>query len=119
MNPANPLGSYLDVLQVYFDQADFIGFRQQLNASDAGELCEGSQYAQLVVDHLTHPVARSHQQGHHRLPVLELKGGEKSWRTQRERQYVKLCSSKSLHKKRIHLVPFKHKSLDQSGRFQV
>lgn len=64
--------SYLDVLQVYFDQADLVRFGQQLDARDAAELCEGGQDAQLVVDHLTHPIARPHQQGHHRLPVLEL-----------------------------------------------
>lgn len=68
--------SYLDVLQVYFDQADLVGFRQQLDACDAGELCEGGQDAQFVVDHLTHPIARPYQQGHHGFPVLELKGGE-------------------------------------------
>lgn len=64
--------SYLDVLQVYFDQADLVGFGQQLDARDAAELREGGQDAQLVVDHLTHPVARPNQQRHHRLPVLEL-----------------------------------------------
>lgn len=67
--------SYLDVLQVYFDQADLVGFGQQLDACNAGELCESGEDAQFVVDHLTNPVARPHQQGHHRLPVLELKGG--------------------------------------------
>lgn len=67
--------SYLDVLQVYFDQADLVRFRQQLNACDTAELCEGGEDAQFVVDHLTHPVTCPHQQGHHRLPVLELKSG--------------------------------------------
>lgn len=66
---------YLNVLQVYFDQADLVGFRQQLDACDAGEICEGGQDAQFVVDHLTHPVACPHQQSHHGLPVLELEGG--------------------------------------------
>lgn len=69
--------SYLDVLQVDVDQADLVGLGQQLDARDAAELCEGGQDAQLVVDHLTHAIARSHQQGHHRLPVLELKGVRK------------------------------------------
>lgn len=64
--------SYLDVLQVYFDKADLVRFRQQLDACDAGELCEAGQDAQFVVDHLTHAVARPHQQRHHRLSVLEL-----------------------------------------------
>lgn len=57
--------SYLDILQVYFDQADLVRFRQQLNACDAAKLCEGGQDAQFVVDYLTHPVACPHQQGHH------------------------------------------------------
>lgn len=57
--------AYLDVLQVDFDKADLVRFRQKFDASDAAELCEGGQDAQLVVDHLTHAVARPHQQGHH------------------------------------------------------
>lgn len=68
------LQSHLDVLQVYFHQADLVRFRQQLDACDAGKLCEGGQDAQLVVDNLTHPVACPHQQSHHGLPVLELNG---------------------------------------------
>lgn len=83
--------SYLDVLQVYFDQADLVGFRQQLDACDAGELCEGGQNAQFVVDHLTHPVARPHQQGHHWLPVLKLECGEEQGKggwTERRRTIV-------------------------------
>lgn len=65
--------AYLDVLQVDFDKADLVRLRQKLNACDAAELCEGGQDAQFVVDDLTHPIACPHQQGHHRLPVLELK----------------------------------------------
>lgn len=52
--------SHLDVLQVYFDQADLFRFRQQLDACYAGEFCEGGHDAQLVVDDLTHPVPCSH-----------------------------------------------------------
>lgn len=66
--------SHLDVLHVDFDEADFVGFRQQLDACDAAELRQRGQDAQLVVDHLTHSVTRSDQQGHRRLPVLELSG---------------------------------------------
>lgn len=55
-----PFRSHLDVLQVYFDQADLFRFRQQLDACYAGEFCEGGQDAQLVVDDLTHPVPCSH-----------------------------------------------------------
>lgn len=64
--------SYLNVLQVYFDQADLVRLGQQLDACDAAELGEGGQDAELVVDHLAHPIPGPHQQGHHRLPVLEL-----------------------------------------------
>lgn len=68
--------SHLNILQVYFDQADFLRFRHQLDPCDAGELRERGQYAQLVVDYLAHAVACPHQQGDRRLPVLELKVGE-------------------------------------------
>lgn len=73
--------SYLDVLQVYFDQADPVRFRQKLNACDTAELGEGGQDAQLMVDNLTHTVACPHQQGHHGLPVLELNVVRKSGET--------------------------------------
>lgn len=57
--------AHLDVLKVDFDEADLVRFRQKFDASDAAELCKGGQDAQLVVDHLTHAIARPHQQGHH------------------------------------------------------
>lgn len=69
---SSSLCAHLYVLQVYFDQADFLGLRQQLDACDACKLCEVGEDAQFVVYHLTHSIACSYQKSHHRLSVLEL-----------------------------------------------
>lgn len=63
---------YLDVLHVDLDQANAVRLRYELHPGDAAELRQRGHDTQLVIDHLTHPVLRPHQQAHRRLSVLQL-----------------------------------------------